>query len=153
MRILKDLFAPKGTTSRKAYWGWLLSLPVSVVAVDALAQRVDLPTGFLDVFYVALIACLVLQTVRRLHDAGLSRWWAVLLAFPFSVNADLDLVQPEFFDVTLDFGNLGNLIKSVPLILGLALPAAAKPFEQSAQQIEDEQAKSLDQHKTEPLNV
>ena len=137
MRILKDVFAPRGTISRRAFWGWLLGSLVSVVLVDTLAQRIDLPTGFLDVFYVALIACLVLQNVRRLHDAGLSRWWAMPLAFPFSVNADIALVQPEFFDVTLDFGNLGNLIKSVPLILGLALPAAAKPFEQSAQQIED----------------
>ena len=153
MRILKDLLAPRGTTSRRAYWGWSLGSLVSVVLVDTLAQRVDLPTGFLDVFYVALIACLVLQTVRRLHDAGLSRWWAVLLAFPFSVNADLDLVQPEFFDVTVDFGNLGNLIRSIPIILGLALPMAAKSFEQSAQQIEHDQAKSLDQHKAEPRNV
>jgi uncharacterized membrane protein YhaH (DUF805 family) len=94
-----------------------------VIAAWALG---DVASGTLSttIIFFILAAC-VLQTVRRLHDGGFSRWWAVLLAFPFSITIDLASVQIGPFDVQLF--DITDFIRYVPLVLALVVPSNLAP--------------------------
>ncbi len=83
-----------GTSSRSEYWlaylmNWLIALLwfllISVTGFEAGAAgfvlspvSMILSLGFF-IFALALIIPIISMTVRRLHDAGLSAWWMLLL--------------------------------------------------------------------------
>lgn len=110
-----------GRAARREYWATLGALVVGIIAAWALGDVASgMPSTAIMLFVIAVHA---LQTVRRLHDAGYSRWWAVLLAFPFSVTID-----PAGFTIhafKIQFIDISQLIRSVPFVLGLVAPSNA----------------------------
>ncbi len=73
---------------------------------------------------IALQLALALLTLRRLHDAGYSRWWALLALFP--INFDLDVFHVRFGVSEWQFFDVSMLIRSIPVIIGLLTPTAAR---------------------------
>jgi uncharacterized membrane protein YhaH (DUF805 family) len=110
-----------GSTSRRTYWlAVLAGLAVAAVAVlnrDALPQPVPV------VVLAAVQLALVIATLRRLNDAGFSRWWILFALFPMNIAWDLFHVsvgssQWQFFDMTM-------LIRSIPVLIALIAPAVS----------------------------
>lgn len=110
-----------GSTSRRTYWlAVLAGLAVAAVAVlnrDAMLQPVPV------VVLAALQLALVIVTLRRLTDAGFSRWWILFALFPMNIGWNLFHVsvgpaQWQFFNVTM-------LIRSIPVLIGLIAPSVS----------------------------
>lgn len=62
----------------------------------------------------------LLATLRRLHDAGWSRWWLLLYLFPMSIT--LDLIQFTFGSATWTLVDLSAAIRLIPVVIGLLAP-------------------------------
>jgi len=64
-------------------------------------------------------------TLRRLHDAGFSRWWVVFCLFPMSITWDLFEVQVGMS--TWQFVDLSTAIKLIPALIGLVSKTQGAP--------------------------
>lgn len=71
-----------------------------------------------------VVSALLLFTIRRLHDSGISRYWALLALFPFSITWDLGWFSTG--PVDLYFVDFGDLIRNAPLTFGLLAPSSLK---------------------------
>ena len=114
------LISSAGRATRAEYWLTLAGFFAAWVAAWEMAHSWSVVAAY------ALLGCaaavLILQTVRRLHDAGLSRWWAALLLFPVTITLDAGLLQVGV--VELKVFDLSQLIRNAPILLGAILPSA-----------------------------
>jgi uncharacterized membrane protein YhaH (DUF805 family) len=110
---------PAGWTSRRTYRLAILCGAAVLVALNVIFSISGLPAWLIAVLDVLTLIPLVLLTIRRLRDAGLSVWISLLLFFPFGMRFDLATITVSGFAFQLiDFG---SVIRVVPLMLGLAL--------------------------------
>ena len=84
----------RGRARRKEYWGFVLFFMVTMVLLVAVGGILDGVTGNLDdeepiflisltgLFTLAMIVPSIAVTVRRIHDLGLSGWFALLGLIP-----------------------------------------------------------------------
>lgn len=64
-----------------------------------------------------LMIIYTVTTVRRLHDAGFSRWLAVLCLFPMSIT--WELLEIQVGTSTWQFIDFSTAIKLIPALIGL----------------------------------
>lgn len=128
MKALFQQLQFSGSTSRRNYW-LAVSSGLAATAV-AVLNRDALPQPVLVVVLAALQLALVIVTLRRLNDAGCSRWWILFALFPISIGWDVFHVsvgpsQWQFFDVSM-------LIRSIPVLIALIAPSGACAIEDAA---------------------
>jgi uncharacterized membrane protein YhaH (DUF805 family) len=109
------ILSPWGRTSREHYWITLIILGCSVAGIWAIGSALGSAPSLLLLALLEIIY--TVATVRRLHDAGFSRWWAVLYLFPMSITWDLFEVQVGMS--TWQFVDLSTAIKLIPALVGL----------------------------------
>ena len=115
MILTDNILSPWGRTSREHYWIALMFLACSVSAGWAMGSAVgSVP---LRLLFVLLGIVYTVVTVRRLHDAGFSRWWAALYLFPASIT--WDLFQVQVGTSTWEFVDLSTVIKFIPMLIGV----------------------------------
>ena len=132
MSIFRQMLQPfarfadfRGRASRAEYWGFALLVLVTGLIAVAIELRFALPRiGLvfgpltLALALVIFVPGLAVQT-RRLHDIGLSGWWALIMWGPyfasmlyFSAQPDLGmsmLFDPEWMSTLLLFNALQAL--------------------------------------------
>lgn len=64
----------------------------------------------------------LLATIRRLNDAGWSRWWLMLYLFPLSIT--VDLLHLQLGVSTWNFVDVSAAIRSIPVMIGLFAPSS-----------------------------
>lgn len=93
----------------------------------------DLSGGVISAGIFVCVAIVLLSvTARRLHDAGLSRFWVLLALFPFSVTWDLGGLNVGFVDVHLVA--LDDLIRNAPFVFGMMSPTSSNAEELNAKE-------------------
>ncbi len=122
MNSLYQHLSPIGATSRSQYWMITFGCVVfSYAIVYAHKWISDWP---IIALFLTIGLYSTVQTIRRFHDAGWSRWWAALVFFPFNITIygpkDFDLQFLEVHSV-----DIASFIRATPLIWGLALPSTA----------------------------
>ena len=117
-----------GRTSREHYWIALTILGCIVAGIWAIGNKLGFAPSFLLLALLVMIYAMV--TVRRLHDAGFSRWWAVLCLFPMSITFDLFEIQVAAS--TWQFVDLSTVIKLIPAMIGLVSKTQDAPPKASA---------------------
>jgi uncharacterized membrane protein YhaH (DUF805 family) len=113
---------PFGLTSRRDYW--LAAVPVMAVAGLIVALRDFLPASAMVSVLIALQLALAVLTLRRLHDAGYSRWWALLALFPIGI--DMDVFHVRFGMSEWHFFDVSMLIRYIPVIIAMIAPTAVR---------------------------
>jgi uncharacterized membrane protein YhaH (DUF805 family) len=104
-----------GRTSREHYWIALIILGCGVAGIWAIGSAIgSMPARLL---LALLLIIYTVATVRRLHDAGFSRWWALLCLFPMSITWELLVIQVG--TSTWQFIDLSTAIKLIPALIGL----------------------------------
>ncbi len=109
-----------GRTSRQVYWlvvalafvAWLVAFAIQDFFGGAVSIAIILFFG----------AVFLLHTIRRLHDAGISRWWALLMFFPFAITFNAAWLKIGSIDLHLF--DLSYLIRSAPILVAIILPSA-----------------------------
>ena len=119
MSGLSNLIEPWGRTQQRTFWVisgicWIIWLLVAALNSHTNAN-VAVPMLVLSGLF------LFLHTVRRLHDAGHSRWWILLALFPISIT--IDAGQLDFGYIQFHIVNITDLIRSAPFIAALVLPS------------------------------
>ncbi|MCA8833098.1 DUF805 domain-containing protein [Hymenobacter pini] len=92
---MKEFFLFRGRLRRRAYWGRVLGIYgvsfglYAVLCRLVLLRSTDVDTAELLAVLLLLTATflMIVQTVKRLHDTGLSGWWWWLLMVPWLGNA------------------------------------------------------------------
>ena len=118
--FLKQLFCFSGRFTVKQYWLWILILFIIQVAIGALAAVIGVDSLFGAVFFVLEIAWLVAcyaNLFRRLHDLGLSGYWAFYLS-PAGIPA---IYCSYAMDADKSVGDLVERIKKLGHIWGWIL--------------------------------
>ena len=117
LRPLRKYADFSGRASRNEYWGFtLLLLMVGVIAV-AIELRFELPRIValfgpltLPLALGAVVPGLAVQT-RRLHDIGLSGWWALVMWIPYGASILYVASQPSLgFETLLDSGFMSGMM-------------------------------------------
>jgi uncharacterized membrane protein YhaH (DUF805 family) len=116
---LKSYFNPWGQTKKRHYWG-ICALYVAVGFFIFFLQSHLHPSVVVGGLTASSLL-LFLHTLRRLHDAGHSRWWMLLTLFPISISVDIAQLNIGLF--SLNFLNVGDLIRWSPVFVGLFLPS------------------------------
>ncbi len=115
MRDFVTKFSPWGRTSRSHYWliilAWALLLLAILRAKDVVGPVVCV------VATLAMELVVLVATIRRLHDAGRSRWWVLLYWFPMTITWDLFRVQVGAS--TWQFLDVSAAITLIPILIGL----------------------------------
>lgn len=98
-------FSPSGRASRSEYWYMVLFNILVIIGLVILASflgyRYDLSAATwlvmaaLVIFYIWAAICMIMLSVRRLHDMNLSGWWALPLYFAPSLVGALQGVYPD----------------------------------------------------------
>jgi uncharacterized membrane protein YhaH (DUF805 family) len=109
-----QILLPWGRTSREHYWIALIIFGCIVAGIWAIGSKLGSVPSFL--LLALLVMIYTMATVRRLHDAGFSRWWAVLCLFPMSITFDLFEIQVAAS--TWQFVDLATAIKLIPALIG-----------------------------------
>ena len=117
------ILSPWGHTSREHYWIVLIILGCIVVGMWAIGSALGSVPSLL--LLALLVIIYTVATVRRLHDAGFSRWWAVLCLFPMSITWELFEIQVG--TSTWQFVDLSTTIKLIPALIGLVSKAQDVP--------------------------
>lgn len=87
--VLKEYATFSGRARRKEYWMFFLFSTIAAVVLSILDMAIgtfDPQSGFGLIslaYFVAVFLPNLAVTVRRLHDAGLSGWWILLVFVPF----------------------------------------------------------------------
>ena len=126
MHTVLELFSPSGRTLRVTYW-WLTVLFVAFIIAMG-ASRASFSQWTMTVVFAVTAAIFLSLTIRRLHDAGWSRWWILLGFIPFSIFTGFEPIQMVGFSVVLP--DFSQLFRYAPFILALALPSAEIESEQ-----------------------
>lgn len=114
-------FSPWGRTSRSHYWLAVLLYGAGTLATLTAKDAVGPIFSLLVV--VALDLIVSVATLRRLHDAGWSRWWALFCLFPAIITWDLLTVR--LGASTWHFIEISMVIRLFPVLVGLL--AAPRP--------------------------
>jgi uncharacterized membrane protein YhaH (DUF805 family) len=84
--------------------------------------------GFIIIF--AVVALLfVFATLRRVHDAGYSRWWVLLFLFPVTITMDAAYFQ--IGGSTWQMIDFSQIIRSIHVMIGLFVSSNVPPARQS----------------------
>lgn len=87
--IMKHYFDFKGVATRKAYWLFalflmLLNIVMTVLDIGLGTFNEEAGIGVISAIFGLLMLFPSLSiAVRRLHDAGFSGWWMLLMIVPF----------------------------------------------------------------------
>jgi uncharacterized membrane protein YhaH (DUF805 family) len=84
----------EGRAARKTYWMFLLmylaALVVGAIFISVFAELIglgELGSGALSLLAILVLLAMIVPTiaitVRRLHDAGFSGWWYLLVLIPY----------------------------------------------------------------------
>ena len=114
----QSLFSPWGRTSRSHYW--LIILASALVLVGTWSAKNEVGAAVAVAVIVVQLVGLI-ATVRRLHDAGWSRWWLALYLFPMTITWDLMHVQ--LGSSTWSVVDVSAAIRLIPVIIGLLAPS------------------------------
>ena len=114
-------FHPAGWTDRRTYRLAVLVGAASLLIIGGMVVLPGLPSWIMAAVAMTVSLLLLLLTIRRLRDAGLSVWIILLALFPLGISVDVATVEAA--DFTLRFIDFAAIIKSVPILLGLALPS------------------------------
>ena len=117
LRDTLDSLHPYGWTSRRAYRIALLGLAAWFILFTLLRIFGLAPEWALALLAIPAFVIMVLLTIRRLRDAGLSVYWALLFFFPVGLTVDLAMIG--LGGAELRFIDFNQLIASVPLLIGL----------------------------------
>ena len=103
LRETLDSLHPYGWTSRRAYCVGLLGLAACFILLTLLSMSGLAPEWALALLAIPVLVFLVLLTIRRLRDAGLSVYWALLFFLPARLTLDLATIglggaEPRFID-------------------------------------------------------
>ena len=120
LRATLDALHPYGWTSRRTYCFALIGLVLWVVLITLLQILDTVPEWTLVLLAFPAFIILVLLTVRRLRDAGLSVYWALLMFVP--VRLVVDLATIELGGAELRFIDFTQILNFIPLLLGLLVP-------------------------------
>jgi uncharacterized membrane protein YhaH (DUF805 family) len=115
MTMIASRFSPWNRTSRRHYRLAIMLLSTCAIAIWMAGSAVG-PTPLL-VASILLQSLVAVLTIRRLHDAGLSRWLALLFLFPISIS--LDLAQFRLGEIDVHLLNIAAVIRISPVVLGL----------------------------------
>ena len=89
--IIGILFAVKGRIPRQTYWIILLAfffLSIGVSGVDNLLGNVDPESNEMQftplsvAFHVVAIICMIIVSIKRLHDMNRSGWFVLIAIIP-----------------------------------------------------------------------
>lgn len=119
MIIVASRFSPWNRTSRRHYRLAIMLLSTCAIAIWMTGSAIG-PTSLL-VASILLQLMVAVLTVRRLHDAGLSRWLVLLFLFPMSII--LDLAHFRIGETDVHMLNIATVIKILPVVLGLLCPS------------------------------
>lgn len=136
MRDLLSRLSPWGRTTKGPYW--LIMLACVLLSLAAISTKDMIGTAAAVATAVAAELVVLVATIRRLHDAGRSRWWAILFFFPMDITVDLLRVHVSagtwevlnFFPIHVGEANwslidVRTLITLIPVIIGLL--ASSRP--------------------------
>ncbi len=91
MRDLLTRLSPWGRTTKSHYW--LIILAFALLSVAAMSAKDIVDVRAVVAMGVAAELIVLVATIRRLHDAGRSRWWAILFLFPVDITVNLARVH------------------------------------------------------------
>ena len=129
MHDIGTLLSPWGRTSRTHYR--LIVLFSAFVFFAAWSTKdIVTPAVLAAVILVTQLIDLI-ATVRRLHDAGRSRWLLALCFFPASITWDLFSVP--FGGSAWHFLDISAVIRFIPVIIGLLASSTSSPVNSVAQ--------------------
>ena len=72
-----------GRARRLEYFFVVLAAQLGFFVLETLAELECKPV-VLCILWVVLVAVLVIESIRRMHDCGISGWWALLLILPLT---------------------------------------------------------------------
>ena len=128
MQTVINLLSPAGRTSRTTYWWSTVSFVLFILLAGF--SRTMFSQWVMTVVFAFTAAIFLSLTIRRLHDAGWSRWWILLGFIPFSIFTGFEPIQMIGFSVVLP--DFSQLFRYAPFVLALALPSAEIESEQEA---------------------
>ena len=108
-------FSPWGRTSRSYYW--LIVGLTALLFFGAIGAQNTVGTAIILVPIIAAGVIVTIATIRRLHDAGWSRWWAILYLFPMKITFDLFTVH--IGSSAWHFVDVQSAITQLPVLIGL----------------------------------
>jgi uncharacterized membrane protein YhaH (DUF805 family) len=120
MDELRRLLSPWGRTSRSHYWQIVLVAALVLLVAMIAGDQIGRPAAATVIIAVQLAG--FLATIRRLNDAGWSRWWLPLYLFPLSITVDLFHFQLGLS--TWNFVDVSAAIRSIPVMIGLFAPSS-----------------------------
>ncbi|MEL7188004.1 MAG: DUF805 domain-containing protein [Pseudomonadota bacterium] len=120
---------PAGRTSRKVYCGVLFSTWIFLI-LFFLATKGAFGSVSSILIVISAGAILFLLTCRRLRDAGLSPWLALLAFFPFGITIDPGLIAIE--GIKIKAVDIGDILRGVPTILAIFVPTRESQVRQPA---------------------
>lgn len=122
MQTIIETLRPDGKTTRKSYWGFIAVF--SLLLGAALVGKSLLPNWLILGVIASIVLTCVLLTVRRLHDAGWSRWWVALILTPVSINIGIEPIQ--LYGLSFGFTDVSEVISNAPFVLAFALPSGSE---------------------------
>ena len=115
MRDEEAWFSPWGRTNRTHYW--LIVGFTAILFFGAISAQKTVGTGAIVAPIIAAGVIVTIATIRRLHDAGWSRWWAMVYLFPMKITVDLFTVHVGSSD--WHFLDVQSAIRQLPVLIGL----------------------------------
>jgi uncharacterized membrane protein YhaH (DUF805 family) len=97
----------------------VLALVLGLIGAWSAKDEIDVPVAVALIVVIQLIG--LIATVRRLHDAGWSRWWLALYLFPMTITWDLMHIQ--LGSSAWSVVDVSAAIRSIPVIIGLLAPS------------------------------
>ncbi|MYW66512.1 DUF805 domain-containing protein [Streptomyces sp. SID8379] len=94
IKALRNYFGFRGRASRKEYWMYMLFNLVILYALWGLGTALDQPL-YCFTYALAVTIPTVAVGVRRLHDAGHSGWFMLLVLVPLAGIALIVLLAKE----------------------------------------------------------
>jgi len=80
--VTKHFFDFSGKEGRKVFWLFVLNCVIISFILGILSGILSILSILSTIFSIAIILPSLGILVRRLHDAGFSGWWALLLLVP-----------------------------------------------------------------------
>jgi len=130
MRDLLTPLSPWGRTTKSHYWVIILAFALLSLAAMSVKDIVDVRALIATGVFAELIV--LVATIRRLHDSGRSRWWAILFFFPMDITIDLARVHVSagtwnvlnvfplhVSEANWNFVDLRTVITLIPVFIGL----------------------------------
>ena len=130
MSAVVSFLTPKGRTTRGEYW----LIVVAFIVVWLLAWSIEeiLQGRASFVIIISALLMLIIHTVRRLHDARFSRWWAAMMFFPISISfffpasISIELSSLHVSDFEFKRFDFAYLLRSIPFLLAGTQPSAGQ---------------------------